>query len=95
MHIRIVFRDPVFSGQAGIEGFILYIDGHFLSTADGTIDAVVVDFRKIAPAVNVDIPAAALEERNGGVLQTSFGDAQLQFILHFDKPPSDQTWACL
>ena len=48
-----------------------------------TIDVLVVDFREIAPAVDVDFPSRAFEKGNRRVLQASLGHAQFQSLIHF------------
>jgi len=40
----------------------------------------VVDGWKVRAAVGVDVPTGALEESNGGILQTAFGNTESQLV---------------
>jgi len=76
MDIGFVFGDPVFAGQSSIQSAAFYIIGHLLGAADGALNGVIIDFRKIASAVYIYIPARTPEQRNRGVLQTPFWNSQ-------------------
>ena len=52
------------------------VAGHLLRANQHALNLRVVDGREVGAAVGVDVPAGALEERNGGILQTAFGNAE-------------------
>ena len=82
MNIGFIFSDPILSGQSGIQRAAFNIIGHLLGAANGALDGVVIDFRKITPAINVYIPSRTPEQRNCCVLQTTFGNTQFKWMFH-------------
>src|ERR1035438_1465880 len=70
------FDDPVDTGEAGIENAVIDVTRHLLRANQHALDLAVVDGGEVGAAVSVDVPASALEESNGCILQTAFGDAE-------------------
>ena len=84
--IEAALDDPVNAGEAGVEHAVIDVARHLLRADEHALDLAVVDGGKVGAAVGVDVPAGALEESDGGVLQAAFGDAETKFVSHW-RPP--------
>ena len=74
--IEAALDDPVDAGEAGVENAVIDVAGHLLGADQHALDLGVVDGGKVGAAVGVDVPAGALEESDGGILQAAFGNAE-------------------
>ncbi len=79
MDVGSIFSNPVFTGESRFKGSVFNVTWHFLCPADGTLDIVVINFRKIASAVHIDVPSRSLKQCNGCILKAPFGDAKFQW----------------
>ena len=59
---------------------------HLLCANQHALDLGVVDGWKVAAAVGVDVPTGALEESDGRILQTAFGNAKTKLVSHGSTP---------
>ena len=73
---------PVDAGEAGVEHAVIDVARHLLRANQHALDLGVVDGGKVGAAVGVDVPAGALEESDGCILQAAFGDAESEFVSH-------------
>jgi len=77
MDLGIVFSDPFFSGESGIQSSIFNLAGHFLGAAYRTFNQIIINLREITATVDTDIPSGAFEQGDRRLLKAPFGDAQL------------------
>ena len=52
------------------------VAGHLLCANQHALDFAVVDGGKVGASVGIDVPARALEECKGGILQAAFGNSE-------------------
>ncbi len=76
-YLGVIFQGPILPGYTGINSATFHIAGHFLCPANRTPDLRIIDFRKIIPTVDVDLPARLSKKINSRLLQAPFGNAQL------------------
>ena len=85
--VEAALDDPVDAGEAGVEDAVVDVAGHLLSADEHALDLFVVDGGEVGAAVGVDVPAGALEEGDGGILERAFGDAETDLICHLGPLP--------
>ena len=85
-HVEAALDHPVDAGEAGVENAVIDVARHLLRANQHALDLGVVDGGKVGAAVGVDVPAGALEERDGRVLQAAFGNAETKFVSHGPPP---------
>ena len=84
--VEAALDNPVDAGEASVENAVVDVAGHFLGADEHALDVGVVDVGEVGAAVGVDVPAGALEEGDGGVLQAAFRDAKAEFVGHAATP---------
>ena len=79
-NIRIVFTDPVISGQSAVENAFFDIAGHFLSTDQHAFDFRIIDRREIGPRTDLYFISGFGKHIRGCLFETPFRQAQHQFL---------------
>src|SRR5207244_11580620 len=74
--VGVVLEDPVAAGDAGVERAALDVACHLLRANEQAAQTRIVDRRKVAAGVGVDLPTRAAEELDRGGLEAALGDAE-------------------
>ena len=77
--VRLVLCDPVETGEAGVDGSVLNVTGHFLGANQETIDFGIGGGGEIGAAIGVGGKPGAGEQLQRCFLQAAFGNADAEF----------------
>ena len=75
-HFEPALKHPVAAGQTGIQKAMFDVARHLLRANEHALDLGIVDRWKVRAAVDIDVVTGAAEERDRGVLQTTFGNTE-------------------
>ena len=93
-HIESALHHPVDAGQPRIQHAVIHIARHLLRANQHALNIRIVDRGKVGSAIGIDVPARALEQRDGRVLQAAFGNSEAKLVTHEPPPPALQSqWA--
>src|SRR6185437_10441948 len=107
LHFKAAFDHPVLSGQSTVQSAVFDVAGHLLRANQHALDFRVAGRGEIRARTGVDFQAGVREERECGLLQAAFGNADAElhrmapcatgaaataiFLVKQDRVPSWQT----